>query len=158
MSMRSSFSAVRCSKRANLAKVCGNIAGDANLYTLFRVDGRPIECPFGKDNGFTFSYNRGKGECSWPESQLEPCTDPESLVLHYQACPNVQGSELMSKYWLLSEKSQGSREGCRFVMTSFLTANFLCRGLLAFFATFSGHFEENKFIAYKAITKRVQLT
>ena len=94
--------ALRCSKQADLHRVCRDIAGDANLYTLFRVDGQPIECPFGTRHGFTFSYNRGKGDCQWPESELEPCTDTKRLVLNYQACPNVQGSELRSKNSYLS--------------------------------------------------------
>ena len=91
------FSAFRCSKKPDLHRVCRDIAGDANLYTLFRVDGQPIECPFGTQHGFTFSYNRGKGDCQWPESELEPCSDTKRLVLNYQACPNVQGSELRCK-------------------------------------------------------------
>ena len=78
--------------------MCRDIAGDANLYTLFRVDGQPIECPFGTQHGFTFSYNRGKGDCQWPESEIEPCTDTKRLVLNYQACPNVQGSELRCEF------------------------------------------------------------
>ena len=61
------------------------------------MDG-PIDCPFGTEHGFKFSYDKGKGECEWPESELEPCTDTKRLMLNYQACPNVQGSELMSKY------------------------------------------------------------
>ena len=91
------FPALRCSKSNNLHRVCGSIAGDANLYTLFRVDGQPIDCPFGTQQSFRFSYNRGKGECTWPESELEPCTDNKRFTLHYQACPDVQGSVLMSK-------------------------------------------------------------
>ena len=77
-------------------RVCKGIPGDANLYTLFRIQGNPIDCPFGTDHGFKFSYDKGKGDCEWPESELEPCTDTKRLVLNYQACPNVQGSELMS--------------------------------------------------------------
>ena len=91
------FSAVRCSKRNDLHRVCRGIAGDANLYTLFRVDGNPVQCPFGTDFGYKFSYNRGKGDCEWPESELEPCTETNKFVLNYQACPNVEGSELRSK-------------------------------------------------------------
>jgi len=87
----------RCSKSNNLHRVCGGIAGDANLYTLFRVDGQPIKCPFGTTQSFKFSYNRGKGDCKWPESELVPCTDNKRFTQHYQACPNVQGSELMSQ-------------------------------------------------------------
>ena len=92
------ISAKRCSKRNDLHRVCSGIAGDANLYTLFRIQGNPIDCPFGTEHGFKFSYDKGKGECEWPESELEPCTDSKRLMLNYQACPNVQGSELMSKY------------------------------------------------------------
>lgn len=87
----------RCSKRNDLHRVCSGIAGDANLYTLFRIQGNPIDCPFGTEHGFKFSYDKGKGECEWPESELEPCTDTKRLMLNYQACPNVQGSELMSE-------------------------------------------------------------
>jgi len=87
----------RCSKRNDLDRVCKGIPGDANLYTLFRIQGNPIDCPFGTDHGFKFSYDKGKGDCEWPESELEPCTDTKRLVLNYQACPNVQGSELMSE-------------------------------------------------------------
>ena len=93
------ISAKRCSKRNDLHRVCSGIAGDANLYTLFRIQGNPIDCPFGTEHGFKFSYDKGKGECEWPESELEPCTDTKRLMLNYQACPNVQGSELMSKYY-----------------------------------------------------------
>lgn len=78
--------------------MCSEIPGDANLYTLLRVDGHSIECPFGTSHGFRFSYNRGKGDCEWPQSELEPCMDSRRLVLNYQACPNVPGSELMSKF------------------------------------------------------------
>jgi hypothetical protein len=92
--------ALRCSKRDDLYRVCSEISGDANLYTLFRVDSQAIECPFGTQQGFIFSYNRGKGDCQWPQSQLEPCTDSKRLVLHYQACPNILGSELMSEYMI----------------------------------------------------------
>ena len=95
------ISAKRCSKRNDLHRVCSGIAGDANLYTLFRIQGNPIDCPFGTEHGFKFSYDKGKGECEWPESELEPCTDTKRLMLNYQACPNVQGSELMSKYYLV---------------------------------------------------------
>ena len=104
------FSAFRCSKSNKLQRVCGGIAGDANLYTLFRVDGQPIQCPFGTTQSFKFSYNRGKGDCKWPESELVPCTDNKRFTLHYQACPNVQGSELMSKSLSLLTLGYFSRE------------------------------------------------
>ena len=71
---------------------------------MFRVDGSAIECPFGTNHltsghPYSFSYDRGKGVCKWPESEMESCTDPSKLVFNYQACPNVPGSELMSKYF-----------------------------------------------------------
>ena len=69
-------------------------------WLTYYMDG-PIDCPFGTEHGFKFSYDKGKGECEWPESELEPCTDTKRLMLNYQACPNVQGSELMSKYYLV---------------------------------------------------------
>jgi len=87
----------KCSKRSELQKVCKGIPGDAALNTLFRIQGNPIDCPFGTDHGFKFSYNKGKGECEWPESELEPCTDTKRLVLNYQACPNVEKTEFMSE-------------------------------------------------------------
>ena len=99
-----SFAAFGCSKRDKLGSLCRYIAGDANLYTMFRVDGSAIECPFGTNHltsghPYSFSYDRGKGVCNWPESEMESCTDPSKLVFNYQACPNVPGSELMSKYF-----------------------------------------------------------
>ena len=99
-----SFAAFGCSKRDKLGSLCRYIAGDANLYTMFRVDGSAIECPFGTNHltsghPYSFSYDRGKGVCKWPESEMESCTDPSKLVFNYQACPNVPGSELMSKYF-----------------------------------------------------------
>jgi hypothetical protein len=75
--------------------MCRFIAGDANLYSMFRVDGSPISCPF--HGPLTFTYNRGKGECNWPQSEMESCTDRNRLVFHYQACANVQGSEMRSE-------------------------------------------------------------
>ena len=98
-----SFAAFGCSNRDKLGSLCRYIAGDANLYTMFRVDGAAIECPFGTNHlsgghPYIFSYDRGKGVCKWPESEMESCMDPSKLVFHYQACPNVPGSELMSKY------------------------------------------------------------
>ena len=75
--------------------MCSYIAGDANLYSMFRVDGDSIPCPF--HGPLIFSYNRGKGECDYPKSEMESCSDPDKVVFNYQACPNVKGSEMMSK-------------------------------------------------------------
>jgi hypothetical protein len=48
-----------------------------------------------------FSYDRGKGECAWPKSEMASCEDKTRLVFNYQACPNVHGSEMMSELKLL---------------------------------------------------------
>ena len=78
--------------------LCRYIEGDANLYSLFRVDGSPVPCPF--HGPLTYTYNRGKGECDWPLSQMESCTEDTKLVFQYQACPNVPGSEMRSEWCL----------------------------------------------------------
>lgn len=111
-----SFLAFGCSPLEPVDRMCSYIPGDANLYTLFRVDGHPVSCPFfneppgqkfstllplppGGANSppFAFSYNRGKGECEWPASEMESCLDPTRLVLQFQACPNVPGTEMTRK-------------------------------------------------------------
>lgn len=55
-------------------------------------EAKPIPCPF-KSAPFTFSYNRGTGDCSSPVSKAESCTDDSRLVLKYQACPDVSATE-----------------------------------------------------------------
>ena len=44
-----------------------------------------------------FSYNFGRGLCSYPPSSLESCTLQSRLVFQYQACANVIGSEMKGK-------------------------------------------------------------
>ena len=51
--------------------MCRFIPGDANLYSMFRVDGAAVDCPF--HGPLAFAYDRGKGECAWPHSQMESC-------------------------------------------------------------------------------------
>lgn len=84
-----------CSPLEDIDAMCRYIPGDANLYTMFRVDGSSVPCPF--HGPLRFTYNRGKGDCDWPKSEMESCMDPHKLVFHYQACPNVQGSEMMTE-------------------------------------------------------------
>ena len=79
-----------------IPKMCSYIEGDANLYSLFRVDSNPVPCPF--RGPLRFSYDRGRGECGSPASEMESCTEETRLVFNYQACPNVPGSEMMSKF------------------------------------------------------------
>lgn len=42
---------------------------------------------------FTFTYNRGHGECKNPVSNIESCTEDSRMLLSFQACPDVQGTE-----------------------------------------------------------------
>lgn len=42
---------------------------------------------------FIFTYNRGHGECKSPVSNIESCTEDSRLLLSFQACPDVQGTE-----------------------------------------------------------------
>ncbi|KAL1500971.1 hypothetical protein ABEB36_006381 [Hypothenemus hampei] len=83
-----------CESKDTLAEICSKIVGDAALYSMFRKhpEVKPIECPF-KSAPFTFSYNRGTGDCSNPPSRAESCTDDSRLVLKYQACPDVPSTE-----------------------------------------------------------------
>lgn len=50
-----------------------------------------MACPF--RGPFTFTYNRGHGECRNPVSSIDACTDDSRLLLSYQACPDVYGTE-----------------------------------------------------------------
>jgi hypothetical protein len=77
-----------------LQDVCYGITGDAPLYSMFRKhpEAKPVACPF-KSAPFTFSYNRGTGDCNNPPSKAESCTDDSRLVLKYQACPDVPSTE-----------------------------------------------------------------
>ncbi|XP_011685303.1 PREDICTED: uncharacterized protein LOC105448455 [Wasmannia auropunctata] len=82
-----------CSQeRTSLEEMCAMITSDDPLISMFRANSKPISCPF---NGasFTFTYNRGSGECAMPISLAEKCTDESKLLLKYQACPDVTGTE-----------------------------------------------------------------
>lgn len=76
--------------------MCTMITSDDILYSMFRVNSKPISCPF-SGASFTFTYNRGYGECTMPISLAEKCTDESKLLLKYQACPDVGGAESNSK-------------------------------------------------------------
>ena len=89
-----------CDRRDSLDNLCGQITGDAILYSMFRSDAGPTECPFTGGPPFTFTYNRGTGECSSPVSRVDPCTDESRLLLRYQACPDVHGTESTGEFTL----------------------------------------------------------
>lgn len=83
-----------CDNRLSLGTLCDQITGDATLYSMFRADSgaTPTPCPF-HGPPFTFTYSRGAGECRSPVSRLDSCSDEAHLLLRYQACPDVFGTE-----------------------------------------------------------------
>ncbi|XP_017484335.1 PREDICTED: uncharacterized protein LOC108373008, partial [Rhagoletis zephyria] len=80
-----------CKGRETLQNLCDQIPGDALLYSLFRESAEPVKCPL--KGPFIFTYNRGHGECKSPVSNIESCTEDSRLLLSFQACPDVQGTE-----------------------------------------------------------------
>ncbi|XP_033607260.1 uncharacterized protein LOC111864295 [Cryptotermes secundus] len=80
-----------CHAREGLQSLCSLITGDALLYSMFRVEATPVECPF--KGPLSFTYNRGHGECRSPISSIDSCTEDSRLLLRYQACPDVHGTE-----------------------------------------------------------------
>lgn len=87
-------------ERKNFKDLCESLRTDDSLFTMFRLNPEPIQCPF---NGapYTFTYNRGEKECKSPVSYAESCTDPSKLLLKYQACPDIEDSESTSKIFFL---------------------------------------------------------
>ncbi|XP_045457852.1 uncharacterized protein LOC123668102 [Melitaea cinxia] len=83
-----------CSRKDSLSSICDQISGDAPLYSMFRKEPRPEPqpCPF-HPAPFTFTYSRGSGDCVYPPSRAEACTDDSRLLLRYMACPDVPGTE-----------------------------------------------------------------
>ncbi|KAJ8732287.1 hypothetical protein PYW08_015017 [Mythimna loreyi] len=80
-----------CHRRDALPHLCSLITGDALLYSMFRENADPVDCPL--KGPFSFTYNRGHGDCKSPVSSIESCTEDSRLLLNYQACPDVYGSE-----------------------------------------------------------------
>lgn len=46
-----------------------------------------------KPGQFSFTYNRGHGECKYPVSKIKSCTEDTRMILNFQACPDVEGTE-----------------------------------------------------------------
>ena len=86
-----SFFSAYCHNRNSLASLCNYITGDALLYSMFREEALAVACPF--RGPMTFTYNRGHGTCSSPQSNVDTCTDDSRLLFKYQACPDVPASE-----------------------------------------------------------------
>ncbi|CAN8010983.1 unnamed protein product, partial [Ixodes pacificus] len=55
------------------------------------VDASPVACPF--RGPFTFTYNRGHGDCKNPVSTVDSCTADWHILFRFQACADVQGTE-----------------------------------------------------------------
>lgn len=85
----------------SMESLCNTIPGDAPLYTMFRKNGDLIKCPF--RGPFSFSYTKGaRGQvCEYPSSYLDSCSDNRRLKFNYQACLDVEGSEVASEYCIL---------------------------------------------------------
>ncbi|XP_054719220.1 uncharacterized protein LOC129228562 [Uloborus diversus] len=80
-----------CDGYRSLSQACSIINADAPLYSLFRVDAEPVPCEL--RGPFTFTYNRGHGECQYPLSTIDSCTDDSHLLFRFQACADVLGTE-----------------------------------------------------------------
>ncbi|XP_055355805.1 uncharacterized protein LOC129601103, partial [Paramacrobiotus metropolitanus] len=68
-------------------ELCDTITGNADLFTMFRLNAEPERCPF---NGrYSFTYTQGYTECSNPVSQTETCVKDSEMMLHYKSCPDA---------------------------------------------------------------------
>lgn len=47
---------------------------------------------------FAFTYSRGNGECKSPVSKIKSCTEDTRMMLNFQACPDVEGTESTGEY------------------------------------------------------------
>uniref|UniRef100_A0A1B6KQ90 Uncharacterized protein n=1 Tax=Graphocephala atropunctata TaxID=36148 RepID=A0A1B6KQ90_9HEMI len=82
-----------CLSYDSLEELCHDITGDQSLLSMFRADeASTIPCPF-KSPPYKFSYNRGSGDCSFPSSRIDSCTDDSKLLVYFAACPDVTGTE-----------------------------------------------------------------
>ncbi|XP_069162805.1 uncharacterized protein [Procambarus clarkii] len=80
-----------CDQTNSLAYVCSLLTGDAQLHSMFRLSAEPVRCPF--PYTYTFTYNRGHAECTYPLSTVDSCTEDWRILFRYQACPDIQGTE-----------------------------------------------------------------
>lgn len=80
-----------CDEEQTLETACARLTVDAQLYSMFRVEAPSVECPF--RGPFTFTYSRGHGECKYPVSTVDACTDDSHLLFRFQACADIIGTE-----------------------------------------------------------------
>ena len=81
----------------SMDSLCNTITGDAPLYTMFRKDGDLVKCPFRGPHSFSYSKGDSGQVCKYPPSFMDTCSDNKRLQLRYQACMDVEGSEIASK-------------------------------------------------------------
>ena len=82
----------------SMESLCNTITGDAPLYTMFRKDGQLVKCPFRGPHSFSYSKGDSGQVCKYPASFMDTCSDNKRLQLRYQACLDVEGSEIASKF------------------------------------------------------------
>ncbi|GIX98557.1 uncharacterized protein CEXT_166691, partial [Caerostris extrusa] len=70
-----------CDVYRSLNQACSILNADAPLYSLFRVDANPVSCEL--RGPFTFTYSRGHGECQYPLSTIDSCTDDSHLLFRF---------------------------------------------------------------------------
>ena len=85
----------------SMESLCNTITGDAPLYTMFRKDGQLVKCPFRGPHSFSYSKGDSGQVCKYPASFMDTCSDNKRLQLRYQACLDVEGSEIASKFIFL---------------------------------------------------------
>ncbi|KAI5754692.1 hypothetical protein M8J77_010709 [Diaphorina citri] len=94
-------------REKSLEDLCNLITGDAPLYSMFRADAKPVTCPFSHPP-FTFTYSRGSGECNYPLSRAEACTEDSRLLLKYQACADTNSEAASEELICLANWKDGS--------------------------------------------------
>ena len=87
--------------------LCGHVTGDLQLYSMFRVNYRPIKCPL--RGPFSFSYSKGhmqQQDCNQPISRLERCIHDFRMLFRYQACIDVASAEETGE-WRMKRRGIG---------------------------------------------------
>jgi len=79
------------------SSLCSGIAGDSAMYSMIRRDVEPEPCPFHGPHTFSYAKGGAGAVCGYPESYLDSCSDKRSIQLSFQACIDVQGSEISSE-------------------------------------------------------------
>jgi len=85
-------------RKKGILELCYRIGADTSLKSMFRLETEPWPCPIGQvDAAYQFSYAKGHGECNYPLSSMNMCSDQSRMVMRYQACADVKGSETSVK-------------------------------------------------------------